>query len=162
MNLTIDTLRSSLDNVQLQSPDIIFWFQHTASPMLVTRRYPNDYRQYKWDVMKERRLIGVTTGFVAKGSALMDGFNPIYFDPPLSDAIHQIRVVRFVPDSGEISLNIDTDIDTNLDTWTVGCKMKSAAVIGVTDASTMSEREIRIEDAFYLQITLHSRKIEFK
>jgi hypothetical protein len=112
--------------------------------------------------MKKRRLVGVTTGFAARGDSVSDGFSPIYFNPPLADTIHRLRVVRFIPDSGEIALDMSNDEETDLDVWTISCKMKSAAVLAATDGISASEREICIVDEFELQITLHSRKIEFK
>lgn len=161
MSLTLSTLRSTMQQVRLQSPDIIFWFEHTAFPLLVTRKYPNDYLQRTWSLLRERRLVGITTGFTAKGESLQNGFAPVSFSPPLPNNLREIRIVRFIPDSGEISIESAEEHDTDFSIMTMNCKMKSAAVVAKIGDINEDEREIYVDGLFDLQITLHSRKIEF-
>lgn len=161
MSLTLSAIRSTLQHGRLQSPDIIFWFQHTAFPVLATRKHPNNYMQCKWDQLKERRLTGITAGFAAKGDALEYGFSPIDLEPPHIEALREIRVVRFMPDSGEVSFESVKDQDSSFCVMTVNCKMKSVSVVGTIGDRNESERETRVDELFNVQITLHSRKIEF-
>lgn len=161
MDLSLTTLRSALQQERLQSPDLIFWFEHTAFPLLVTCRHPNEYLQRKWDKLKERRLMSITTGFSAKGESLQSGFAPVNLMPPLVNDLREIRIVRFIPDSGDISFESTSEPDSGLDITTLGCKMKSAAVVAKIGDINANEREVYIDDLFDLQVTLHSRKIEF-
>jgi hypothetical protein len=161
MDFTISALRDTLEHRQLQSPDILFWFEHTAFPMLATRKHPRDYEPSQWDQLKERKLISITVGFTAKGDALCNGFEPVNFKPPLIDTVHQIRLVRFIPNSGEISVAIPGEEAAEPDDRTITCKMKSTVVVAKIGNACEVERESCIEGLFNLQVTLPQRKIEF-
>lgn len=160
MDFSISNLRSTLQHTLLQSPDIIFWFEHDAFPLLASRSHPHDYLRHNWKRLKERRLTGVTSGFVAKSAALHNGFTPVSFNPPLFDSLHEIRVVRFIPNSGEVTVKSIHDPADDFSTVTLNCVMRSAVIAAKIGEEEVREREVFIEDLFDVQITLHSRKIE--
>jgi hypothetical protein len=110
--------------------------------------------------MQERPLTSVVAGFTAKSDRLSEGFRPISFNPPLDGDVHAIRLVRFIPDSGEISVRASGGTSDSLGKTTLNCKIKSAIVVAKIGSVNEKEREFTVEEPFDLRVTMHNRAIE--
>jgi hypothetical protein len=137
-------------------PDIVLWFENTAMPVMITSAYPFDYKDLSWDRISERPLRAVIAGFTPKGSAGREGFQPTSHVLPTEKSVDECRIVRFIPDSGEMSV---ARSDSELDIVNISCRMKSA-ILMAKEVNDTKEREFVIDESFNLLIKMPARSIE--
>lgn len=153
MNITLDKLRDALGHPLLQSPTFMLRFEHTGLPSIVSEENPTDYVYFPWASLQMRSLVNIHVGFTTfNGRA---GFTPVNIAPAIVDGVYALRMLRLIPDSGDISLHRS---DSTSQVTSLACKMK-VGILLVEDEDRVS-RQVSVDTLFDFRLDLLRRRIE--